>query len=156
MRLHIDLAGTYFVIALSRSQRSGTRLHSSYDPSPALEPSRADAGFAAAYMSTVGTHINLGASYLINDFYRRFVKRHAAERHYVSASRHSLRHAPCRTCDLPIARSHTNRDRFAPHRFATTLWSAESRQSARFRLVDDPRHVFHYPQLAAGDVPYPS
>src|SRR5579859_3163441 len=32
------------------------------------------AGFAAAYMSTIGTHINLGASYLINDFYRRFIK----------------------------------------------------------------------------------
>ncbi len=45
------------------------------------------AGFAAAYMSTIGTHINLGASYLINDFYRRFVKRGAEERHYVRASR---------------------------------------------------------------------
>ena len=45
------------------------------------------AGFAAAYMSTIGTHINLGASYLINDFYRRFVKRDAGERHYVRASR---------------------------------------------------------------------
>jgi Na+/proline symporter len=45
------------------------------------------AGFAAAYMSTIGTHINLGASYLINDFYRRFVKRNAGERHYVRASR---------------------------------------------------------------------
>jgi len=45
------------------------------------------AGFAAAYMSTIGTHINLGASYLINDFYRRFVKRDAAEPHYVEASR---------------------------------------------------------------------
>jgi len=45
------------------------------------------AGFAAAYMSTIGTHINLGASYLINDFYRRFIKRDAGERHYVRASR---------------------------------------------------------------------
>ncbi len=45
------------------------------------------AGFAAAYMSTIGTHINLGASYMINDFYRRFVKRDAGERHYVRASR---------------------------------------------------------------------
>ena len=45
------------------------------------------AGFAAAYMSTIGTHINLGASYLINDFYRRFVRRDAAEPHYVEASR---------------------------------------------------------------------
>ena len=45
------------------------------------------AGFAAAYMSTIATHINLGASYLINDFYRRFVKSDADERHYVWASR---------------------------------------------------------------------
>src|SRR3954462_12554612 len=45
------------------------------------------AGFAAAYMSTIGTHINLGASYLINDFYRRFLKRDGDEQHYVRASR---------------------------------------------------------------------
>ena len=30
------------------------------------------AGFAAAYMSTIATHLNWGASYVINDFYRRF------------------------------------------------------------------------------------
>ena len=40
------------------------------------------AGFAAAYMSTIGTHINLGASYLINDFYKRFLKKDGDERHY--------------------------------------------------------------------------
>ena len=45
------------------------------------------AGFAAAYMSTVGTHLNWGASYLVNDFYRRFVKRDGTERHYVAVSR---------------------------------------------------------------------
>jgi len=45
------------------------------------------AGFAAAYMSTMGTQINLGASYLINDFYRRFVRPGADEPHYVSAAR---------------------------------------------------------------------
>jgi Na+/proline symporter len=45
------------------------------------------AGFAAAYMSTIGTHINLGASYLINDFYRRFLVKSRDEKHYVRASR---------------------------------------------------------------------
>jgi solute:Na+ symporter, SSS family len=45
------------------------------------------AGFAAAYMSTMATHINLGASYMINDFYRRFVKKDGSEGHYVTASR---------------------------------------------------------------------
>jgi solute:Na+ symporter, SSS family len=44
------------------------------------------AAFAAAYMSTVGTQLNWGASYVINDFYRRFVLRNASERHYVAAS----------------------------------------------------------------------
>jgi Na+/proline symporter len=45
------------------------------------------AAFAAAYMSTIGTQLNWGASYVINDFYRRFVKRESTERHYVIASR---------------------------------------------------------------------
>jgi Na+/proline symporter len=44
------------------------------------------AAFAAAYMSTIGTQLNWGASYVINDFYRRFVVRNAGERHYVVAS----------------------------------------------------------------------
>src|SRR6201988_2506393 len=44
------------------------------------------AAFAAAYMSTIGTQLNWGASYVINDFYRRFVKRTASEKHYVIAS----------------------------------------------------------------------
>ena len=45
------------------------------------------AAFAAAYMSTIATQLNWGASYLVNDFYRRFVRRDAAEGHYVNASR---------------------------------------------------------------------
>jgi len=45
------------------------------------------ASFAAAYMSTISTQMNWGASYVINDFYRRFVKPQATEKHYVFASR---------------------------------------------------------------------
>lgn len=45
------------------------------------------ASFAAAYMSTIATQMNWGASYIINDFYRRFVRREASESHYVFASR---------------------------------------------------------------------
>ncbi len=44
------------------------------------------AAFAAAFMSTVGTQLNWGASYLVNDFYRRFVDGNRPERHYVNAS----------------------------------------------------------------------
>lgn len=44
------------------------------------------AAFAAAYMSTVATQLNWGASYLVNDFYRRFLVKGRAERHYVFAA----------------------------------------------------------------------
>ena len=45
------------------------------------------AGFAAAYMSTVGTQLNWGASYIVNDFYKRFLNTTASEKHYVGVSR---------------------------------------------------------------------
>jgi Na+/proline symporter len=45
------------------------------------------AGFMAAFMSTVATQLNWGSSYLVADFYRRFIRRDAAEAHYVSVSR---------------------------------------------------------------------
>jgi Na+/proline symporter len=45
------------------------------------------AGFAAAYMSTIGTHLNLGASYMVNDIYKRFLAPRRSEHHYVAASR---------------------------------------------------------------------
>jgi len=45
------------------------------------------AAFLAAYMSTVGTQLNWGCSYLVNDFYRRFLVRHSSERHYVLISK---------------------------------------------------------------------
>ena len=45
------------------------------------------AGFAAAYMSTIGTHLNWGASYLVNDFYKRFLRPGEADKHYVNVGR---------------------------------------------------------------------
>jgi Na+/proline symporter len=45
------------------------------------------AGFMAAFMSTIATQLNWGASYLVSDFYRRFIKREADDRHYVVMSR---------------------------------------------------------------------
>ena len=44
-------------------------------------------GFAAAYMSTIATQLNWGASYLVNDFYKRFVRKDASDKHYVNVSR---------------------------------------------------------------------
>jgi SSS family solute:Na+ symporter len=43
------------------------------------------AAFAAAYMSTVGTQLNWGASYLVNDIYKRYIKS-KSEKHYVKFS----------------------------------------------------------------------
>ena len=45
------------------------------------------AGFMAAFMSTVATQLNWGSSYLIEDFYRRFLKKEGSEAHFVNASR---------------------------------------------------------------------
>lgn len=45
------------------------------------------AAFAAAYMSTLSTHINWGASYLVGDVYRRFLRPEESEKHYVAAAR---------------------------------------------------------------------
>ncbi len=45
------------------------------------------AGFMAAFMSTIATQLNWGSSYLVEDFYRRFIRRSATEKHYVNISR---------------------------------------------------------------------
>src|SRR5215471_2815307 len=44
-------------------------------------------GLIAANSSTILTHLNWGSSYLVHDFYRRFVKPNADERHYVAVGR---------------------------------------------------------------------
>jgi SSS family solute:Na+ symporter len=45
------------------------------------------AGTLAAYRSTIETHLNWGTSYLVHDFYRRFLRRGRTEKHYVLAGR---------------------------------------------------------------------
>jgi SSS family solute:Na+ symporter len=44
-------------------------------------------GLIAANSSTILTHLNWGASYLVHDFYRRFISPGAAEKHYVAVGR---------------------------------------------------------------------
>ncbi len=44
------------------------------------------AALAAAYMSAIGTELNWGASYLVNDLYRRFLVSGRSEKHYVAIS----------------------------------------------------------------------
>jgi len=46
-------------------------------------------GLIAANSSTILTHLNWGASYLVHDFYRRFVRTDATEQHYVRVGRYA-------------------------------------------------------------------
>jgi Na+/proline symporter len=45
------------------------------------------AGMLASYRSTIETHLNWGTSYLVHDFYRRFLNKGASEKHYVLMGR---------------------------------------------------------------------
>lgn len=45
------------------------------------------ASLVAAYMSTISTQLNWGSSYVSNDFYRRFVNKHATEKQLVATGR---------------------------------------------------------------------
>ncbi|MEX0779288.1 MAG: sodium:solute symporter family protein [Balneolales bacterium] len=45
------------------------------------------ASLIAAYMSTISTHLNWGSSYLVNDFYKRFIKPESSEKELVFAGR---------------------------------------------------------------------
>ena len=45
------------------------------------------ASIIAAYMSTIGTHLNWGSSYVVNDFYKRFVKPDASQKDMVRMGR---------------------------------------------------------------------
>jgi Na+/proline symporter len=45
------------------------------------------ASLAAAYMSTISTHLNWGASYVVDDFYRRFINDWEEDKHYVMVGR---------------------------------------------------------------------
>jgi len=47
------------------------------------------AAFFAAYMSTISTQLNWGASYLVNDFYKRFMNTDANDEELVKVSRRS-------------------------------------------------------------------
>lgn len=44
-------------------------------------------GLLAANSSTILTHLNWGSSYLVHDFYRRFINGSATEKHYVGVGR---------------------------------------------------------------------
>lgn len=43
--------------------------------------------FLAAFMSTIDTHLNWGASYMMTDVYQRFIRKNATQRHYMIVSK---------------------------------------------------------------------
>ncbi len=45
------------------------------------------ASLIAAFMSTISTHLNWGSSYIVNDFYKRFINRTASEKQQVRVGR---------------------------------------------------------------------
>ncbi len=45
------------------------------------------ASLIAAYMSTIGTHLNWGSSYMVNDFYKRFIRPEASQKQLVTVGR---------------------------------------------------------------------
>ena len=45
------------------------------------------ASLVAAFMSTISTHLNWGSSYVVNDFYKRFLKPEASEKELVAVGR---------------------------------------------------------------------
>jgi SSS family solute:Na+ symporter len=48
------------------------------------------ASFLSAFMSTMDTHLCWGASYMVNDIYKRFMNKKATDVHYIKASRWSI------------------------------------------------------------------
>lgn len=73
------------------------------------------ASLAAAYMSTISTHLNWGASYMVDDVYRRFIASDEEERHYVAVGR-------CATIGLVVLAS------------AVSLWLENALQAFQILL----------------------
>ena len=84
----VDSDGARGCCAVSGAGASGVGLHAGrHHYMPHALRGILFAGFMAAFMSTIATQLNWGSSYLVEDFYRRFIRRDASEKHYVNISR---------------------------------------------------------------------
>ena len=104
------LTGLAVSCSIPGSAASRNRLHAGGEPASAACAARhRDRGISG------GIHVHdrhaaeLGRSYLVADFYRRFVKRDASEKHYVNISRVAtvllvIASAACRSHWLSIGR----------------------------------------------------
>lgn len=88
----------FVALAMYPELRSSYLADSSFDPGkgyPMVISDLAPSGlrglmlvtFFAAFMSTISTQMNWGASYLVKDVYQRFIKPEATDKHYANASR---------------------------------------------------------------------
>ncbi|HZL99898.1 MAG TPA: hypothetical protein VFD43_06570 [Planctomycetota bacterium] len=73
------------VVARTDSERAYVTMMGRYLPAGLL--GLAIAGLLAAFMSTVDTHVNLAASFFVNDVWRRFLRPQASAAHYVLVAR---------------------------------------------------------------------
>ena len=83
----VGLASLVLYPELSDSQKGMGFIYAMRDFLPAGLKGLLVAAFFAAYMSTIATQLNWGSSYIINDFYKRFINKEKDESHYVLSSR---------------------------------------------------------------------
>jgi solute:Na+ symporter, SSS family len=83
----VGLASLVLYPELSDSQKGMGFIFAMRDFLPAGLKGLLVAAFFAAYMSTIATQLNWGSSYIINDFYKRFLNKEKDESHYVLSSR---------------------------------------------------------------------
>ena len=83
----VGLASLVLYPELSDSQKGMGFIFAMRDFLPAGLKGLLVAAFFAAYMSTISTQLNWGSSYIINDFYKRFINKEKDESHYVLSSR---------------------------------------------------------------------
>lgn len=83
----VGLAALVLYPDLADTQKGMGYIYAMRDFLPAGLKGLLVAAFFAAYMSTIATQLNWGTSYIINDFYRRFLNREKTELHYVLSSR---------------------------------------------------------------------
>jgi SSS family solute:Na+ symporter len=60
------------------------------------------ASLIAAYMSTMASHLNWGSSYVVNDYYKRFINRQASEKQMVMVGRISTAVLMVMACALAV------------------------------------------------------
>ena len=83
----VGMASLVLYPELSDSQKGMGYIYAMRDFLPVGLKGLLVAAFFAAYMSTIATQLNWGTSYIVNDFYKRFIVKGKQETYYVLSSR---------------------------------------------------------------------